>query len=75
MQNSEDIQLMKVGGVPDTYLASQNINAVTALNMSQLIEDSPYKDENLRLAIAHSHCLQSHVASVCGRYGCSGKFP
>lgn len=66
VQNSEDIQLMKDGGVPDTYLASQNINAVTALNMSQLIEDSPYKDENLRLAIAHAIDWQTMIASVCG---------
>lgn len=66
VQNSEDVQLMNEGGIPDTYLASQNINAVTALNMSQLIEDSPYKDENLRLAIAHAIDWQTMISSVCG---------
>lgn len=66
VQNQEDIEIMQAGGVDGAYLAGVNINAVTALNMSQLIEDSPYTNENLRKAIAYAIDWETMIGSICG---------
>ena len=66
VQSAEDIDTMLNFGMDGAYIVSTSLGAVTMLNMSQMVEDTPFTDINLRKAIAHAIDWETLISAICG---------